>query len=334
MINVSIIMPVKYFNQYMEESIQTTLDAMHPGMELIIVDDDSDLEAKKTIIKGIRQKRNDVKYIPSSGKGIVDALLTGLKVAEGHYIARMDADDLCMTDRFVSQVAYLNNHPDVGLVSCRVKYGGNPVENAGFARFVDWLNDLNTHDKMYAKRYAEVVVAHPSVIFRRELLSSATYRSENKNGEVVPEDFDLWLRWLNMGVKFAKLDECHLIWTDLPNRLSRTDMTYDKKSFWNSVAENFRLDPSKEVWICGYGRPVEKRLKALKKNGMRVSGYIALEQVKRADGIPVITLDNCHELKKKAIILIFVANYEGKSHIQMYLDASGFVETADYLWMI
>jgi len=38
-----------------------------------------------------------------------------------------------------------------------------------------------------------------------------------------------------------------------------------------------------------------------------------------------ITLDNCRELKKKAIRLIFVANYEGKLHIQMYLDDSGFV---------
>lgn len=327
-------MPVKYFNQYMEESIQTTLDAMHSGMELIIVDDDSDLEAKKIIIKGIRQKRNDVKYIPSSGKGIVDALLTGLEVAEGHYIARMDADDLCMADRFVSQVAYLNNHPDVGLVSCRVKYGGNPVENAGFARFVDWLNDLNTHDKMYAKRYAEVVVAHPSVMFRRELLSLATYRSENKNGQIVPEDFDLWLRWLNLGVRFAKLEQQLLIWTDLPNRLSRSNMAYDKNSFWNSVAENFQLQPAKEYWVCGYGRPVEKRIRELKKRGLRVSGYVALEPVRRNDKIPVITLENCQVLKGHAMLLIFVANYEGKSYIQMYLDTNGFVETTDYLWMI
>lgn len=332
-IKVSVIMPVKFDNPYFEKSLESTFSGMNEMDELILVDDDADEKARELMSEFI-QNKSQVRLIKSKGKGIVDALLSALEIAKGEYIARMDADDISINDRLHKQTQYLDDNPEVGLVSCLVKYHGDSTVNEGFARFVDWINTLDTHKKMYHKRYAEAVVAHPTVMFRKDLLTLGTYRKTDDKGQKVPEDFDLWLRWLNQGVKFAKIPEYLLEWSDLPCRLSRVDKAYSKRAFWNSVAENFQIESGKPYWICGYGRPVERRMKGLLNRGLTISGYIGLQDEKRDDGIPVIKLEESICLIGEALILVYVANLEGKTYIQHFFDENGFVEGRDYLWMV
>lgn len=332
-IKVSIIMPVKFYNPFFEKSLASTFSLMYDGAELILVDDSADMQAKE-LMRQFSDQKDQVRLINAKGNGIVNALLTALKIAEGEYIARMDADDISINDRFRKQMQFLDKNPKIGLVSSLVEYHGDSMANPGFARFVDWLNSLDSHDKMYIKRYAEAVVAHPSVMFRKSLLELGTYRTSDDKGQSVPEDFDLWLRWLNQGVQFAKIDEILLKWTDLPNRLSRVDKAYAKRAFWNSAAENFQIDPITPYWICGYGRPVEKRIRGLIERGFKISGYIALEKLNRKDGISVLTLDECKSLKSNGMILVYVANLEGRAYIQQFLENNDFAEGQDYLWMV
>lgn len=335
-IAVSIIMPVRQDNPFLESSLDSTLSSMSDAMELILVEDLAEELAKKKISEFFKQNhaRYQISVMSNEGLGLVDALHTGIKNSSGTYIARMDADDLCLGDRFTVQQKYLDGHPEVGLVSCLVRYGGDEQQNPGFSRFVNWINTLDTHEKMLAKRYVDVPAAHPSVMFRRSLLQLGTYRKSNKFGETVPEDFDLWLRWLNHGVKFAKIPRELLVWNDLPDRLSRKSIVYSKRAFWNSVAENFIKVKGKNYWICGYGRSADRRIRGLVNRGLTISGYIAPEAQKRRDGIPVVVVHEMNKLKGKAIILCSVANYEGKEFLQEYFDFWGFEEETDYLWIV
>ena len=335
-IKVSVVLPIRFDNPFMEDSLQSTFNAMDKSMELIIVEDTIDKEAKDKVREFCENKGQLARIlkITNEGDGLVDALHTGIRRAKGEYIGRMDADDICMEGRLRKQRDYLDAHPEIGLVSCLVKYGGDATRNPGFSRFVDWLNGLGSHESMFAKRYADVPVAHPSVMFRKTLTETANYRKHNEWGETVPEDFDLWLRWLNGGVKFAKIPEYLLTWNDLPERLSRKSMVYSKMAFWNSVAGNFANDRDKEYWICGYGKSVERRIRGLVKRGLTLSGYISPSPKIRRDGIPVITLEEAHRLKGKALILNCVANYEGKNFIQRYFTRHGFREVEDYLWLV
>lgn len=333
---VSIIIPVRQDNPFLESSLSSTLSSMGDAMELIIVEDLVEEQARDKI--NLFFKKNGSGYrisiISNEGSGLVDALHTGIKNSSGTYIARMDADDLCLGERFTVQQKYLDEHPEVGLVSCLVRYGGDKQQNPGFSRFVTKMNSLDSHHKMYVKRYADAPVAHPSVMFRRSLLKMATYRKYNKFGETVPEDFDLWLRWLNQGVKFAKIPQELLVWNDLPDRLTRKSIVYSKRAFWNSVAENFVKVKNKSYWICGYGKSADRRLRGLVSRGLTISGYIAPEPKKRRDGVPVIQVSEMNKLKGNAIILCSVANYEGKEFLQEYFDSHGFEEETDYLWIV
>lgn len=114
----------------------------------------------------------------------------------------------------------------------RVRFGGDPHVAAGYARHVSWTNRLLTHDEISLARVVESPLAHPSVTFRRELVERwGGYREGD-----FPEDYELWLRWLEAGVRMDKLAESLLVWNDSPTRLSRCDRRYDKEAFYRLKA--------------------------------------------------------------------------------------------------
>ncbi|WP_154858684.1 glycosyltransferase [Cyclobacterium xiamenense] len=330
--SVSVIVPIQAYTPFLEESLKGTISCLHTGMELVLVDERMDPRCQPFVNEALTHPQ--VRMAKARGAGLVNGLLTGLAAARGTYIARMDADDFCLGDRFAVQQQYLDANPEVGLVSCRVRYGGDPSKNPGFARFVSQVNDLDTHEKMESKRYAEAVVIHPSVMFRRELLNMASYRERNEMGQAVPEDFDLWLRWMNQGVRFAKLEECLLVWNDWEGRLSRSHPAYAKRAFREAAAEAFVAPEGRPIWICGYGRTVERRLAPFRRRGLKPAGYLALTPELREDQLPVITPAEAGQLRGKALLLVMVGNMKGKRWIQNFLDAESFTEGQDYLWMV
>ena len=144
--------------------------------------------------------------------GIVTALNKGLGVARGQIIARMDADDVCDPERLGRQLDYMEKNPEVGLVSCLVEHVGTDSSQQGYAEYVRWINSLTTPEQIYLQRFVESPFAHPSVMFRKELVDQfGGYREGD-----FPEDYDLWLRWLQAGVRMAKVPEELLQWRDLP----------------------------------------------------------------------------------------------------------------------
>lgn len=312
--------------------MKSTVSRLRADMEMILVDDGMDTACRPIVNTYASQPQ--VRLVKARGKGIVSALLTGLHHAQGNYIARMDADDFCIGDRFTLQQRFLDRNPDIGLVSCRVRYGGDATRNPGFDRFVQQINQLDSHEKMFYKRYAEAVVIHPSVMFRKKLLEGNSYRERSNTGNQVPEDFDLWLRWMNQGVQFAKMSDYLLVWNDWKGRLSRNHRAYAKRAFREAAAEAFSTPIGKEIWVCGYGRTVDRRLAPFRKNGLVISGFLALKKEKRADRLPVITPDEAENLKCKALILVMVGNLKGKEWIQGFLDSHSFREGEDYLWMV
>ena len=70
-------------------------------------------------------------------------------------------------------------------------------------------------------------------MFRRELVARhGGYRAGD-----FPEDYELWLRWLDAGVRMAKVPRPLLTWHDSTGRLSRTDARYDPEAFFRLKAE-------------------------------------------------------------------------------------------------
>jgi glycosyltransferase involved in cell wall biosynthesis len=289
---VSVILPVHNGAVALPAALRSLEEQSYEALELIVVDDHS-LDSTPDLLRGARFPFPHRVIRLTQHEGIVSALEAGIAVATGAYIARMDADDTCHRDRMRLQAAALTDDPDLGVVSCRVDYGGCQQTQAGYARYVSWTNELLSHESMALARFRESPLAHPTVMFRRSLLKMhGGYRSGS-----FPEDYELWLRWFAAGVRFRKLEQALLRWNDPKDRLSRTHCNYKPHHFFQMKAGYLaewlkeRNPHHPDIVVVGAGRLTRRRAEMLLPFGIRIAAWTELDPKKigrHYHGAPVL----------------------------------------------
>lgn len=326
---VSVVLPAYNAGPYLAESVDSILNQEERDLELILVDDGS----SDGSVEALDDSDPRLRLIRGPHRGLVAALDCGLETACAPYIARMDADDISTPDRIGVQADFLDERPDIGLVASQVEYWGDVSANEGLARFVDWNNSLIEPDEIALNRFVESPLIHPSVMFRRDVVvKHGGYREGN-----FPEDYDLWLRWLEAGVRMTKAPRAMLRWRDRPERLTRADSRYSTAAFWNLkipfLARRLRsVNPFwPEVGVWGAGRTARKRLEPLSSEGVKVRFWVDIDRKKigwEIDGVPVLSPD---QIPRDAFILSAVAKLGARELIARELRARGFVLGRDYV---
>jgi len=106
---VSVIMPVRNTEKYVGEAIESILSQTFTDFEFIIIDDGS-TDNSLEIIKNYASKDDRIQVIVNKvNLGQPKSLNKGIALAKGKYIARMDADDISLPERFSKQVEYLDS---------------------------------------------------------------------------------------------------------------------------------------------------------------------------------------------------------------------------------
>lgn len=326
---VSVLLPVYNGSEFVERAIDSVLSQTFTDLELIIVDDGS-TDNTKAIIESINDSR--IRLFPISHQGIAKSLNVGLAQSKGRYIARMDADDICNPKRLEKQIGYLEKYRNVGAVACTVKYNGlhHSLAN-GYKNYVDWTNTLLESVDIANNRFVESPLAHPSIVFRKSLIQLyGNYSTDN-----IPEDYELWLRWIDQGVTIAKIDEELLTWNDHSKRLSRVDVHYAEEAFYNVKAKYFKKWFLKEgrkrkIFIWGKGNVMRRRLRPFDEQGITIAGFIDINQNPDANSI---YFKNITEYKND-IVLGFVADKNGKAEISAFLEKYGLSPGIDFFHMV
>lgn len=323
-------MPVKNAQDTVLRATKSILSQTLSEIELIIIDDHSTDNSIKIIDK-INDPR--VRLISNSSAGIASALNNGLNEAKGKYIARMDADDISYDTRLQKQMSFMEQNPQVGVVSCLVEHHMiNEGNQDGYAYHINWLNSFITHEEHYTNRFIDAPVAHPTVFFRKNLI--------NKFGDYTlaptPEDFELWLRWMESGVKFAKIPEVLFRWTDYPERASRTNSNYNTNNFFIQKAKYFarwiNMKPlGKEIWIWGYGKEVFRKSDHLLNHGIDITGYIDIKE--RLNTSRNVIKHLSIRANDNRFILVYIGDRKGKEKIREYLSSQDKTIGEDYLFM-
>ena len=259
----------------------TTLDAAIASMmaqsttewRLLLIDNASD-DRSSAIAHCWSLQDPRIELLREPRIGIAHALNTGLAQAHGEYIARMDADDIAHPDRLARQLAFLEAHPEVGVLGTRTRFESSVDKSSGMAWFVNWQNAIITSHEHYVKRFVDAPVAHPTVMFRRELVE----RHGDYSTEPLPEDHELWLRWMDAGVRFAKLPEELLTWNDHAQRLSRTHANYSVDAFFTTKAKWLakwlhRTLNGRPVIVAGTSGLCRDRARLLEANGIRIHAF-------------------------------------------------------------
>jgi len=125
---VSVLIPLYNRAHYIEKTVESALQQDYPNVELIVVDDGSTDGGDLLVDAYAKQGKLVLLRHPGrANKGQSAALNLAMAHASGEFIAILDSDDLFMPGKLSAQVAYLQGHPEVGLV-----YGnGQGVDEKG-----------------------------------------------------------------------------------------------------------------------------------------------------------------------------------------------------------
>lgn len=189
---ISVLMPAYNAEQYIAQSIQSVLAQTDEDFELIVIDDAS-TDSTRAVVLQYRDLRLRLVDNPRN-LGIVETLNRALAIARGRYIARVDADDLCISTRFAKQKAVLDSRPDIVMVSTEMS-----VLSRGAVRFTRQRPEMDLKALRWTLHLGNPV-GHPSMMFRAEAVQrlGGYMRREFQYAE----DFDFTHRLLTIGGVF------------------------------------------------------------------------------------------------------------------------------------
>jgi glycosyltransferase involved in cell wall biosynthesis len=181
---VSVVMAVYNGLPFLDAAIRSVREQNFADFEIIIVNDGS-TDGSGVVLAAHARDDSRVRIIEQENRGLVRALNRGLSVARGRYIARMDADDLALPDRFTKQVRFLDAHPDIAVVGGAIELIDESDRPLGIVRYP------LTPDEVRERLLEGSPLAHPAVMMRRSVIEEAGgYRPQYRYAQ----DYDLWLR--------------------------------------------------------------------------------------------------------------------------------------------
>ena len=334
---VSILIPVWNEAATIGECIGDVRAQVGVDWECVLVLDgptDGTPEVVRSLVSG--DPRFVVDHRPHAG--LVTALEAGRVRCRGRYIARFDADDRMHPERLARQTRLLDEHPEVGVVSCRLGHGviggsGECEAPAGMVRHVGWWNSLETGDKLALARFIDAPICHPSALIRSELLHEFGYI----DGPFA-EDHDLWLRMLERGVVFAKVpsDIPLVTWRERPGRATRVDGRYGDEARRALVHRHLLAGPlndDRHVRLWGAGRYGRWHGKHLRRLGVPIDDAIDIDPKKVGrtiiDGVPVVGVETLGSPDGRCL-LVCVASPGARALIAADLTRSGWREGSDW----
>ncbi len=199
---VSVIMPAYNCADYIEEAVNSVLFQTYPNIEIIVINDGS-TDDTLSILEKYAHK---ITIINQPQSGVASARNAGIRVANGEYIAFIDADDYWFKDKIQLQLSYLMKNINIGAVYNAWKTW--PPENGKFPHALSltpqFVNDVIDQDKsgwLYCKLLFDCIIHTSSLLVKKSILDEAGYFDENLR---IGEDYDLWLR-LSRITKIDKL---------------------------------------------------------------------------------------------------------------------------------
>lgn len=199
---ISVVLPVYNGAAYLRPTIDAILSQTQGDFELLVINDGS-TDGSEAIIRSYTDSR--IRYFHHPNKGFAYTLNRGIGEARGKYIARIDADDICLPQRFEKQAAWLEERPGTDLAGCFITFIDEKGEVKG-----DWPEDRAHYTNAQIREVLPFknCIAHPGVMVRTEVFRRFPYLDSQKP----VEDYDMWLRLAGAGLVMEKVPEMLLLY--------------------------------------------------------------------------------------------------------------------------
>lgn len=187
---VSVLLPVYNGESYLHEAMDSLLAQTFKDFELLALDDGS-TDGSLEILREYEAKDNRVRIISRENKGLVHTLNELIGEASGVYLARMDADDICLPGRFEEQIEFLDSHPDHVVVGGWIETMNAQGQSIGIIEVAEGHKEIDGNNLD-----GHTSILHPVAMIRKvAMISVEGYKQEYEHAE----DLDLWLRLAEIG---------------------------------------------------------------------------------------------------------------------------------------
>lgn len=177
---ISVVMSVYNCERFLAEAVDSILNQTFRDFEFIIINDGS-TDRSEEILGSFARRDNRIRLVSRANKGLAASLNEGIALARGKWIARMDADDIALPNRFERQLEWLG-HTGADLCGSSVRVFGSCVPHV--------LRYRQSHSEIKVQLLFNSAFAHPTLIARASVLKQYPYDGSWD----VTEDYDLWTR--------------------------------------------------------------------------------------------------------------------------------------------
>lgn len=236
---VSVLLPCFNAARFLSACMESLLEQTFGDFEILALDDGSQDDTLDLLKSFTRDERVRVIH-RAQNRGLIATLNEGLGLARGDYVARMDADDEALPERFAKQVSFLDAHPEVDVVSSSAIV----VDDSGrvVGRRAIWATEPA------ACRFVTTLatpVIHPAVMARRAVFVEFGYSTEDL--ALHTEDYELWSRLVRSGRTLANLREPLLRLRVQPDRVSFKYESIQRLNFVRCVERQLRHETGREL---------------------------------------------------------------------------------------
>ena len=214
---------------FLSYAIKSVLAQTYKNLELIIIDDAADVKTRE-ILMSFRDPR--IKILENeTNLGLTRSLNNAIKIAQGEFIGRMDADDIAESTRFKIQVDFLKNNPDVMALGSWAKIIGDD----GKEKYIKKKPVSYQKIKKSIARFNPFI--HSSLVFRSKVFKEIGIYDEEF---VFAQDYDLMLRIANE-YKVINIPSPLITYRDHQKSISNSQM---QRQLW--LAQKARIKAIRE----------------------------------------------------------------------------------------
>jgi len=203
---VSVITPAYNAEKYISEAIESILNQTFQDFEYIIIDDAS-TDATWDIIQEYAKKDERIIAVRNeTNQGTPVTRNRGVEMARSSYILWQDADDISLLQRVEKQYAFMEAHPEVGILGGYLQFFDESGEK-GVRQYAQGDAELRKNIFLYSP------VAQPAAMVRKSALEKAgEYNPKYRQAQ----DLDMSFR-IGMFAKFANIQEIMIKYREHPN---------------------------------------------------------------------------------------------------------------------
>ena len=288
---ISVLMPAWNAEKFIREAIDSILAQTFKDFEFIIINDGSTDDTAK-IIRSYKDPR--IVFVDNKkNQGLIAVLNQGMGMARGGYIARMDADDISMPERFRKQIEYLDANPDVVVLGTSYREFGCSKNH-----LYKMEGKLGLYDIIKVCK-----IKHPTTMLRKSVFDK--YNLRYYPDYEACEDYELWLRVMRYGAianlpdmllkyrwhddnisvrqKQLQFNNTRRVQESALTRLCGTDKKVRNQFrfyFGNSIGDDYDKGVSAIIWLLGFIPFFRiKSIRASKK--IYLFGIIPLAKIKK-----------------------------------------------------